>query len=210
MNIRKIATLLLVALAGIIAQAQPRTIDPTVEFNAKLAAQSKVVKTIKCNFSQTKHAAALTKDARLSGVFYYNNDGRMCLLYSEPRGNQIVINGDRFAIETAGKRNVVSASSNPMLRQLSLMLRACMTGDVAMFNSGWQARYSEQGAEYIVELLPQDKRAKKYVSKVVLNFNKKDMSLNKMMMVEASGDYSNYEFTDKVFNVAIEESVFKI
>lgn len=204
------AFLFLLGCSGTAVAQQRVEIDPVVGFNKQFAEQSKLINTIKCDFTQVKQSAALVSDVIMKGKFYYDNSGLICLDYSDPQGNQIIMNGDRFAIQNAGKRNVVTSASNPMLKQLMTMLQGCMSGDLDLFNKGWKALYAKQGREYIVELTPLDKRTRKYIAQIVLNFDNKDMSLNRMSMIEVSGGCSVYEFRNKQFNMKIDHKIFEI
>ncbi len=179
-------------------------------FNDGLAEYSSRNKTIECDFIHIKHLVKLTGDVKMYGKFYYNNNGAMALRYSRPEGDAIIIKEGNFSIITAGKAATAQGGSNPMLKQITQMMKACMTGDVSQLGKGWETNYSYEKGKYIIELVPQDKRSKKYISGITLIFDGKDMSLEKLLMRETSGNYSLYEFSGKIFNRETDPSKFRI
>ncbi len=120
------------------------------------------------------------------------------------------MNGDRFRITSAGKTNTVKMSSNPMLREMKRIISACMTADVESLKAGFTTQLSQTGAEYILKLAPAARRSKGYVAAIVLHFDKRDMSLNILRMEEPSGDYTQYEFSNKKFNGPVPDALFAI
>ena len=181
-----------------------------LEFEESFSKYSKEIKTIKCDFTQEKEVAFLENKVTMNGIFYYNSNGDICLDYNQPKGDKIIFTDEQFMIEITGKKTIAKIKSNPMLRQLGGMLVACMTGNIKMFENGWTINYSQSKEEYILSLSPLDKRASKMISKIVLNFVKKDMSLSKMQMIENGNNKSTYRFHNKKFNTDIDPSVFDL
>lgn len=184
--------------------------DISVEFEKRFELYSKRIKTISAEFTQDKEMAVLENKISMSGNFYYDAKGYICLDYSNPKGNKILFSGDKFMITNSGKKTVANIKSNPMLRQLNEMLIACMTGDVNKFKNGWGISYAENEDEYILTLTPTNKRASKMISSIILNFVKKDMSLSKMKMVEKGDNISTYKFFNKNFNGEINSHIFDL
>ncbi len=205
--IRFIPTLIL-SLGLFAANAQQSTTEQ--EFNRQLEAVSSRNKTIKCDFKQTKKVKNIKQPMVSTGKFYYDNSGSMALVYDQPQGDKIIMGGDRFTIISMGRKAVNEASSNPMLSQVSNMMRACMTGDVSRLGRGWNSAVSDTGKNYEVTLTPSDRRIQKYLAHMVLLFNKSDMSLDSLLMEESSGGYTLYEFSGKQFNKTLDSAVFNV
>lgn len=210
-KMKKIITLaMLLATLSAWGQNYGTKIDPNDGFSDKLKKASATTRTITCGFEQTKHMSVLEKPAVSKGRFYYRPQQDICLEYSSPQGNMIVMSGGKLKIVNAGKSMIVDNQANPMMRQLSDMLTACMTGDIEMF--GWEAvtEYFESAGLYTVVITPSNRRVKAYLKQIILSFDKRDMTLSAMRMSENDTDYTIYEFRDKILNGAIPEDKFKI
>ena len=171
------------------------------EFRAKIEEFSSKNKTISSKFTQTKKILNIKNSIVTKGDFYYTNNGSLSLIYSEPKGDKIVMQGENFSITTAGKTISSKASNNPVLSQIAIMMQGCMSGDLSNFNKGWELIITQNSGEYIVDLLPTSRRIKKYILSINMRFNAADMTLNQLKINEASGGYTSYCFTDKMLNL---------
>lgn len=209
MKLLSIALFLFCSLT-IVGQNYGTKIDPSNGFSEKLKEAGDKTKSIECSFNQTKSMAVLTKPNISTGKFFYQKEQNICLEYSIPKGNLIVMSGGKFKIVSDGKKNVVDMKSNPMMRQMGSMLTACMTGDLNLFGSDSKTEYFETPSTYTVIIVPNNKRVKKYLQNVVLVFDKRDMTLNSMLMQENGTDFTKYDFNEKKLNSTIEADKFKI
>lgn len=206
---KKIAIIFAIMACCVAVNAQQlKKIDAADGFAEKLAALSARIETITCSFVQTKHMSVIAGDVVSPGKFYYRRPGNICLEFLEPAGDMIVMDGRRFKIVAMGKKNVVDMESNPMLRQMTAVLEACMTGDVEKMGADSSIEYFEGADIYEVVIVPKNRRAKNYIKAITLTFDKKDMSLSRLRMDEHSGDYTEYRFSDKRFNTAVDSSKF--
>ncbi|MEG0500158.1 MAG: outer membrane lipoprotein carrier protein LolA [Rikenellaceae bacterium] len=204
--------LIIMLLASSMAWGQEygKTIDPKTGFNSRLKEASDKINTIICDFTQTRRMAMIAKENSSKGKFYYKKSSDICLDYTVPEGNMIVMNSEKFKISTAGKTNIISNKSNPMMRQMNGMLTACLTGDLNLLSKESEVNYYESEKAFTVVVKPLNKRAKSYMQQIVLCFDKKDMTLISMRICESDTDYSLYEFRNKVFNSAVSDETFKI
>lgn len=208
---KKIAVIVLMMFTiSAFGQEYGKSIEPTAEFGLKLKQASDKVISITCDFTQTKRMAVLAKENVSKGKFYYKRVNNICLEYSLPEGNCIVMNDEKFKITNLGKTNIVSNKSNPMMRQMSSMLSACMVGDLNVFGKESVATYYESEKAYTVIVTPTNKRAKNYMKEIVLCFDKKDMTLLSMRICENDTDFTFYEFKNKVLNSTIPDTKFVI
>jgi outer membrane lipoprotein-sorting protein len=88
-----------------------------------------------------------------------------------------------------------------MFKQLSAMLTACMSGDVESIAKGFTPTITKGDKEWRVVLKPERGKGAAKIAEVELIFDRRDMSINSLKMVEKSGDYTMYTFRNKQFNV---------
>ncbi|MEG0788693.1 MAG: outer membrane lipoprotein carrier protein LolA [Alistipes sp.] len=202
----KILTLLL-SLWWCAGYAQPTL---QAEFLAALNAKNTSVETIRCNFTQIKHNTMLAQDAESSGKFYFQRPEKFALLYDKPTGDRIVMGQTDFLIVAGGSRSVVKIATNPLFRQMQQIFTACFSGDIAALSSDGAFRCKKSRGTYTVEIIPESKRARRYISKIVLVFSIKDMLLDELRMDEASDNFTLYRFTNKQTNLPVADSCFDI
>ncbi|TCN62883.1 outer membrane lipoprotein-sorting protein [Acetobacteroides hydrogenigenes] len=192
------------------AQNYGNKIDPSRGFSERLKSASDRTQSITCDFEQVKFMSVLAKTNKSKGKFFYKKAQKICLEYTNPQGNLIVMNGVKFKIQTNGKATVVKMNSNPMMRQMGDMLTACMTGNLNLFGNQSVSEYFENQSHYTVVITPTNRRVKSYLKQIVLRFDKGDMTLSSMRMNENDTDYTLYEFSDKRLNANVDDDKFKI
>ena len=186
--------------------ASAQTLD---SFERKIESFSSQNKTIKCNFVQTKKVEKV-KDIIISqGEFFYDNSGLMSLIYNDPKGDKVVINGDKFKVVTDGKTIEGASKENPIMEQICNMLQASMSGDVIKLGRRWQTTITDNMVQYEVVLKPLDRRTKKYIESLVMVFCKTDMTLDELCMNDSMGGYTLYEFQNKIINGTIDPIKFE-
>lgn len=186
--------------------------EQQAQLQQQLTVKSEETNTISCKFKQTKQMAVLAAPSISSGCFYYKKESKICMEYALPKGDKLVMNGDDFLIISNGKQNTADARSNPMMRGLKNLLVACMSGDIAQMSAGItsQLEYAQTETQYLITARMDHKRKKGYFKEIILCFEKSDLSLSSLKMIDPSGDFTLYEFDQKRFNEPVNESLFKI
>lgn len=193
-------------MIGFTASAQNDSTEEQFERELKLKNES--VTSIKCHFLQTREMSVLQNVVRKEGTFYFQRPGNMLLSFND--GDYIKMTEEWFEMKTGENTTTTKISSNPMLRNLSTILSACVVGDFSQMIRGFSIQVQSQAKQWVVIMTPQRGKAASKISQIVLHFDRETMSLNTLKMVEKSGDYTMYGFSNKQFNVAIDGKLFKI
>ncbi|MGM9746903.1 MAG: outer membrane lipoprotein carrier protein LolA [Paludibacteraceae bacterium] len=177
----------------------------------KLQTNGSTINTIASRFVQRRHVQVLKNDVVSSGRFYYQHNDKICMIYDQPQGDLLLMNGDDFVMIADGRRSVVNAQTNPMLKQLRTLLTACVSGDFERLKTGrnTQLVVDETDAHYILTAMF-DGSAKKMYASIVLTFDKQNLALQVLRMNEANGNFTEYTFESPTFNQAIDARVFDV
>lgn len=174
-------------------------------FEEELWNKNSEIKTISCKFEQIRKTSVLKDVVRKTGDFYYKRPDNIRLEFSD--GDDITMNGEYFRITTSGKTSVVKMQSNPMLKELKRILSSCMSADISGLTAGFVPKLSVKDNQYELELIP---KRKTNMKSLLLVFSRKDMSLDMLKMTEHSEDYTLYHFSQKRFDLPIQDGLFKI
>lgn len=206
MKVRSLLTIISVVICSVAVQAQESALLQS--FTQELKANSDRISTIRCTFTQTRSVAVLAKDVVKAGDFYFAKPNRMLLAFND--GDHIKMTEEWFEMKSKGSVNAMKVSANPMLKNLNAILSACMIGDIEQMLRGFDASVESSAKEWLVRMTPMRGKASSKVSQIELRFNKGDMSLNSMKMIEKTGDYTLYRFSNKSFNKAVDAELFNI
>lgn len=192
----KIKYLLILVCLTISSNAQD--IEMKKVFEQELKAKNEHVTSIKCLFTQTRGLSVLSNTVDKTGDFYFKRPSDMELLFHD--GDYIKMDDSQFEMKVAENVTATKISSNPMLKNLSSILSACVIGDFDQMTKGFVAELEYTSTEWVVTMAPQRGKAASKISQIIIRFDRNDMSLNVLNLVEKSGDYTMYAFSNKQFN----------
>jgi len=182
--------------------------DLHIQFTQELKEKCTDIKSIECQFIQTRSAAVLAHDTDKRGKYYFLRPYNVLLAFED--GDYIKITSTMFEIKQTGHVQATKVSSNPMLKNLNRLLSACISGDASQITSGFETEMTATEDEFRLKLLPLRGRTGRKAVETQLVFNRKDMSLKMMKMTEATGDFLQYKFYDVKYNTDLEPSLFDI
>jgi outer membrane lipoprotein-sorting protein len=191
------------------AQTDFTPVASTGQLDAALTAATNKVNAIESDFVQTKYMDMLSEKIVSTGKFYYKKANKIALDYTSPVHYLIVINGQQIKIVSDGKKNIYELRANKMMSQTSVLLSACMTGNLPLLSKDYHLEYAENGTQYRIKILPLD-RIKSYLKEIDIFLNKQDLSVDRLRMTEPTLDYTEYVFTNKKKNTSLTDEIFRI
>lgn len=202
----RILILVLAVFPAMILHSQTSKDDLKINFERLLKDKGGKINTIKCKFEQKLNMSVLSGSVNKKGVFYYSRPEKILLSFDN--GDYIKMTEKMFQMKNMDNVVKTKISSNPMLRELNKLLSSCMTGDIINSTTGFSMNLLNEGKEYILELIPDNRRIASKISLIEIRFDMNDMSLTNLKMVEVSGDYTSYRFYDKEFNIPMGDEIF--
>ena len=183
------------------------TPDNANEIVEKIKAANSKYTSITAKFKQTRHISILGENVVSTGMFYYQKPDKLAMRYDNPSGDLMLIHGDQFVMVNAGKRQEASSKSNAKMRGMKTILSACLEGDLNQMEAK-KITNKETSQYHIVTVEIDAKVNKSNINKVVLSFDKTNLSLSILRTEEPDGSYTIYELSNKQFDKTIDNSVF--
>lgn len=171
----------------------------------KVEEAGKGVSSIQCPFTRTTKVAVIKDAAKADGTFYFQNPSSLSMKYAN--GEEFVVTGDNVSMSVGGKARTLRAS-NRHVEGLSSTLLACVKGQVSAID-GTLKSAKAAGQSIVFKIDTDMKVGRNTVSSVELAYDKKDLSLASLKLIEADGSYTLYELKGKTFNKAIDAKVFE-
>ena len=205
---RKIIPLILFFFCWTFSNAQTVS-DADSQILEKIKQANIQYTTITSDFQQTKHMSILGTEVSSSGKFYYNKPEQMVMLYDDPVGDLMLINGNLMLMVMAGKRSEANSKSNAKMRGLKNILIFCMEGDVLKIGAD-KVTCSEIVQYYEIDIEVNTKLNKSNIKKVVVSYDKNDLTPSVLKTIEPDDSYTIYDLSkNKKYNESIDEAVFQ-
>lgn len=202
-------TIFILILCILPTNAQMRQLTDIVAIQKKITEVAESVKSIECDFVQTKHLEIFNEDIISKGQFYYKAEDKICLNYTQPSSYLMVINGEKIKIVSDGKKNVMNLKSNKTMKELRSMLAGCMSGNLTEIK-GYNMEFFEDKKFYLIQVKPINKDIMAYITQFDIYLDKSDFSVSKLRISEAGSNYTDYLFSNKKFNTLKDDSKFSI
>jgi outer membrane lipoprotein-sorting protein len=205
-----IVFLLVISGASLIAQTAFEPMKDIESFKSKLAGMSDTTKTISCDFVQEKYLVVLSQKIVSKGHFWYKHENNIRWEYTSPYKYLIIISNNRLLTGDDKNRNVYDLNSNKMLQAVNGLISGCINGDILKNKDDYSVEFSENSTQYLVKLSPRSDKVKQMLREVHIWFDKKDLTVSRMKMVESGDDYTKIEFINKKLNTDIPVEKFAI
>lgn len=179
------------------------------QLQKRIQATSKEIISIQASFEQLKHLSILENDIKSSGMFYFKREDMLKWAYEKPYQYVIVMTGDEIKIKNEQKVSAFNVKSNRIFSEISLMMSILLRGEIFESHS-FSIEMKENNNYYLALLQPSTKELKQFLSTVYMYFDKKQLTVSKLRMMEKSGDYTLITFHNKETNIEIPDNIFDL
>lgn len=204
----KFTILFLVFIASSFAQeAGFKPLVNKTDFVAKAKAMSDNTKTIDSDFKQEQYIEVLEENITSKGHFNFKKENSIRWEYKEPFSYLIIINEGKIFIKDENKENKFDMKSNKMFKNINQMIVKSVQGDIHE-DENFEVKFFEGDKYYLVQMEPKEDSMKEFMNKIHIYFSKTDYSVEKVKMIELSGDYTSIEFTNRKLNLPLGDEKF--
>lgn len=190
-------TLLALCLAFCASAQKPVTDRDTVLTHIVAAQRSQFGKLQSYTFTQTKHSALFAQDAVLHGILTFNGERSMRWQYTDPTDFTLVVNGDSIYTITNGIRRPLSGIAGATTRNMTQTMMELSSGDGLANSKLFDAEITEESSGYTVTLTPKRRDMRHMMQQVLVFFNKKNLQIRSVKIIEKSDSYTLIEFHAK-------------
>lgn len=204
----KLLTILFLFFGGMIFAQTKLTSAEIKTFKQNIASNSKEMKSLSCDFKQTKHLDFMENDVKSSGKLYYKSASKIRWEYTSPFSYYVIFSNDKMFVNDNGKKKEMELSSSKLLKDINKIMLSTVNGSGIFDEGKFSISYFKNGSEYIAKMIPTDKNYKKYIKQIDLTFDGKTFLLKKMKSTEPSLDYTTIEFSNHKKNTTVADEKF--
>lgn len=180
------------------------------EVIGKINAAVSSMKSMSCNFVQTKYLSLLSDKMVSNGKMYYKQPNKLRWEYISPYSYQFVFNGTKVYVGNKSKKDVIDTNTNKVFKEIARIMMNTVTGKALSNKTDFTISVSSTNSSWVVTLLPKKKEMKQMFSKVELIFNKSNTMISEINIFEKNNDRTNIKLSSISTNVQIKESFFAI
>ena len=163
----------------------------------KMTSAAEEIKTIQCNFTQTKHSKMLKGEQVSQGKMFCQQPNKLRWEYTSPQASAIVLDGTKAQLLKGESAN---GSRNKFVGEMARMIMNSVAGKCLTDSKAFQVSAKEMPTEYVATLLPLKKEMKRLYAKLVLHFDIKQSTVTEIELHEKNGDRTIIELHDIQIN----------
>ena len=177
-------------------------------FVAKVSSETKEIKTLQSDFTQTKKMDFLDKNIVTYGRMSLKTPNMLSWKYTKPYQYSIVFKDNKIFINDQGKKSAVDAKSKTF-EKINKLIVGSSNGQ--MFSDPeFSVAYLKNGSFNIAKFTPKSAQLLKYIKQIELYFPKNQSTVSQVNMTEASGDTTNIVFKNTRINAPVAASEFSL
>jgi len=180
-------------------------------FKSKLEEMSKSTESIASDFVQEKNLVVLSEKIISKGVFFFRKENNIRWEYTQPYRYLIIISNGQLFTRDDRNQKLYEIESNRMFGEMNRFISGCIQGDILRNDKDYSIEYFENSNQYFVKLIPRAEKMKEMLNEVQIWFDRKDLTVSGLKMVESGQDYTKIDFINKKLNtdIPLEKFSFK-
>lgn len=168
------------------------------------------MKTMQCDFVQTKHMKMLNDKMVSHGRMYYQQSDKLRWEYTSPYTYTFVLNGSRVLLSKGKRNDVINVNQSKFFKEIVRIMMNSVIGKCLTDKKDFRTSIATTQSEWVATLVPQRKEMKQMFQKIVLHFNRQRMMVSIVELVEKKGDRTVIQLTNVKTNSPINAKVFSV
>ena len=176
----------------------------------QIEAAAASMKTMQCDFVQTKYLRMLNDKMVSRGKMYYQQSDKLRWEYTSPYAYAFVLNGSRVLISKGNRNDVINVNQSKFFKEIARIMMNSVVGKALNDKRDFKVSISSSTTEYVATLYPQQKQMQQMFQKIILHFNRQKAMVAKVELIEKRGDCTVIEMTNVKVNSPINAKVFTV
>ncbi len=168
------------------------------------------MKTMECDFVQTKTVRMLNSKLISRGKMYYQQTGKLRWQYLSPYQYTFVLNGNQVKLKSQGRNDVINVEQNKMFKEITRIMMNSVLGKCVDSSRDFKVALSGSGNNWKALMTPQSKTMKQMFQSISVVFNYQRGTVSAVQLVEKNGDKTVIVLKNVKSNQPLHADLFSI
>ena len=183
-----------------------KKIGNPIQCKKAIQTQQKATKSLAADFRETVYSSMFETPQKGNGKMLYKHPQKIRWEKIEPKKSIILINGKTILLSENGKE-VSNPTTKTIVKKIQNIMVQMLSGDF-LNEKEFTIAYFENGSNYKLQLNPKSERMSRYIERIDLIFDKKELILKEMSMIETAEEKIVYTFINIQVNGIINDTKF--
>jgi outer membrane lipoprotein-sorting protein len=190
------------------AQYKEATPAEKDEIISKITQSAAEMKTMKCDFVQTKELSFMNDNVVSEGKMFYKQTNKIRWEYTKPYKYVLSMDGINVSMSSGDKTNKIPIKTNKIFSEISNIIIGGISGSGLINSKDFTAKFGIGANDYEITLTPLKKEVKDMFTSVQLFVDKSNNRIKTAVMTEKSGDKTTINMKNISINTTISDEIF--
>lgn len=172
----------------LLAFSTAATAQSQAEIIKKINAVAATMKSMQCDFVQTKHLKMLNDKMVSYGKMYYQQPNKLHWEYTSPYSYTFAFNGQQVKLTKGKRSDVIDVNQSKVFKEIARIMMNSVVGKSLSDKSDFKVSIAATSTEWVATLVPQRREMRQMFQKIVLHFSKSASMVSSVELVEKKGD----------------------
>ena len=177
---------------------------------SQINAAAAKLRTMQCDFVQTKHMRMLNDKMVSRGRMYYVQPNKLRWEYISPYTYTFVLNNSQVMMSRGKKNQVIDVNQSKVFKEITRIMMNSVVGKCLNYGKDFKTSIAGTSTEWIATLVPLKKNMKQMFQTIKIHFNKQRSMVSVVELLERNGDRTVIELRNVRSNQSINGSLFTI
>jgi outer membrane lipoprotein-sorting protein len=190
------------------AQYKEATPAEKDEIIGKITQSATEMKTMKCDFVQTKELSFMNENVVSEGKMLYKQTNKIRWEYIKPSKYVLAMDGINVSMSSGDKTNKIPIKTNKIFSEISNIIIGGISGAGLIDSKDFTAKFMVGASDYEIILTPLKKEVKNMFTSIQLFVDKSNNRIKSAVMTEKSGDKTTINMKNISINTTISDEMF--
>ena len=177
---------------------------------SQINAAAAKLRTMQCDFVQTKHMRMLNDKMVSRGRMYYVQPNKLRWEYTSPYTYTFVLNNSQVMMSRGKKNQVIDVNQSKVFKEITRIMMNSVVGKCLNDGKDFKTTIAGTSTEWIATLVPLKKNMKQMFQTIKIHFNKRRSMVSVVALLEKNGDRTVIELRNVRSNQSINGNLFTI
>lgn len=168
------------------------------------------MRTMECDFVQTKQLKMLNDKMVSKGRMWYQQKDKLRWEYTSPYTYTFILNGTKVMLRNNSRNDVIDTNQNKMFREIARIMMNSVVGKCLNDDKEYKVAIKAAAGEYVAVLTPLRKNMRQLFQTITLHFDQRKNVVTKVELLEKNGDKTVIELKNIKTNHAVNSKVFAV
>lgn len=177
-------------------------------FKESVSSKAETIENLQADFRQLKYMKTMEKTVESGGHIWFASPGKLKWSYTAPYDYELLFKDASLYIIEDGQSRKMNTGHSEIFAKMGELVSGSFNGRILEMENLFRTTFSKEGTITKASLIPKDENLAEMFSEIWVFFNA-EKYIEKVKLLEPSGDYTEIKLSNFKINQNIPASVFQ-